>query len=421
MVQFDNTLGALLVSLMLSLTLYGITIVQAYAYYTTYRVDRWHIKYLFGKGPIALTRLSVGLFILPCLDSIFISHASYTLLVTYSGEPASLMTAFENSWSISLNVRKATILVTYLTEDQSVVAFLSQLSQGMENERRELVAKWLHSRCLTFMRFLRLFSCVRPTCFFSKSRLLAALHKAFTLLVAIMCFLENGVFGKLDQMMWILLVPFTCAAACDTTITISLCWYLYTTPKCFKRTQLLINRLILYTVNTSLWTTTFVLIDLLTFIIWPSNLIFIGVFFLLSKLYTNSFLAILNSRKSLRNTMLSVFSVAEVDIDPYFAHSCSSLRVESGRHSPRAGDPTNGFRASCQTESVRFGLSKGEHENLDVDLESHRARRTDSEKTEPLAAVIKGAVGALIRREEKCEYSGLQWCLQQFPTDIMKI
>ncbi|KAF8582229.1 hypothetical protein K439DRAFT_1661909 [Ramaria rubella] len=351
MVQFDNTLGALLVSLMLSLTLYGITIVQAYAYYTTYRVDRWHIKYLV-----------LSLFLLDTLDSIFISHASYTLLVTYSGEPASLMTAFENSWSIS-----ATILVTYLTEDQSVVAFLSQLFLGHRVWKMS-EGNWLLSGFIAILALVQL---------------------SFTLLVAIMCFLENGVFGKLDQMIWILLVPFTCAAACDTTITISLCWYLYTTPKCFKRTQLLINRLILYTVNTSLWTTTFVLIDLLTFIIWPSNLIFIGVFFLLSKLYTNSFLAILNSRKSLRNTMLSVFSVAEVDIDPYFAHSCSSLRVESGRHSPRAGDPTNGFRASCQTESVRFGLSKGEHENLDVDLESHRARRTDSEKTEPLAAVIK--------------------------------
>jgi len=70
-----------------------------------------------------------------------------------------------------------------------------------------------------------------------------------------------------------LLVPYACAATCDTIITLSLCWYLHRTPKEFprfvwifrwldtfvktlrRRAQMLINTLIVYTVNTSLWTT----------------------------------------------------------------------------------------------------------------------------------------------------------------------
>ncbi|KAF8482183.1 hypothetical protein JB92DRAFT_2837402 [Gautieria morchelliformis] len=57
-------------------------------------------------------------------------------------------------------------------------------------------------------------------------------------------------FADLNRVKWILLVPYICAAVYDTIILASLCWYLYKTPTYFDRTQLLVNQLILYTVNT---------------------------------------------------------------------------------------------------------------------------------------------------------------------------
>ncbi|KIJ24985.1 hypothetical protein M422DRAFT_259369 [Sphaerobolus stellatus SS14] len=126
---------------------------------------------------------------------------------------------------------------------------------------------------------------------------------------------------------WILLVPYGCAALCDTIITGSLCWYLYKTPKEFARTQLLVNKLIVYTVNTSFWTTLFVVLDLIAFIVWPKNWVYVGVFLLISKLYTNSVLGILNSRQRLRDEIYNSNSVNGIAIPETVV--LSTMRIRS--------------------------------------------------------------------------------------------
>lgn len=152
-------------------------------------------------------------------------------------------------------------------------------------------------------------------------------------------------------MMWILLVPYTCAAVCDTIISLSLCWYLYNTPTYFAKTHLLINKLILYTVNTSLWTTIFVLLDLMVFIIWPTNLIYVGVFFLLSKLYTNSLLGILNTRRNLRSNLLPSIEVMDLSNGNHNTNNTAPVSSFCIAHTTRT-DQTSCGSGVCRCPSI---------------------------------------------------------------------
>ncbi|KAJ8487275.1 hypothetical protein ONZ45_g14396 [Pleurotus djamor] len=64
-----------------------------------------------------------------------------------------------------------------------------------------------------------------------------------------------------------------------------------------KRTRSLLNTLMVYAINTGLFTTSMCLI---TFALWPDRLIYIGIYFVLSDLSLNALLATLNARDDLR-------------------------------------------------------------------------------------------------------------------------
>ncbi|KAF9445714.1 hypothetical protein P691DRAFT_762259 [Macrolepiota fuliginosa MF-IS2] len=91
--------------------------------------------------------------------------------------------------------------------------------------------------------------------------------------------------------------------AADLLIAISLCVGLMRTRTGFKRTDSLVNILMAYSINTSLLTTVCSIGCFITYAIWPQKLIFLGIYFCLSKLYFNSLLAALNARQILRDKM----------------------------------------------------------------------------------------------------------------------
>ncbi|ETW83074.1 hypothetical protein HETIRDRAFT_474219 [Heterobasidion irregulare TC 32-1] len=86
------------------------------------------------------------------------------------------------------------------------------------------------------------------------------------------------------------------SAACDTMITIVLVWHLRRHKGGFSTTDDVIDRIIRVTVQTGMLTSLVALIDLVLFISSPSGL-HLAFNFPLSKLYTNSLLSSLNSRK----------------------------------------------------------------------------------------------------------------------------
>ncbi|OBZ73986.1 hypothetical protein A0H81_05980 [Grifola frondosa] len=117
--------------------------------------------------------------------------------------------------------------------------------------------------------------------------------------------------------------------ATDVVTAASLCYFLRKLRTGYSRDDSLINSLTLYAINTGVITSAISLCTLICYDLMPDNFVFMGLYFILSKLYANSFMATLNTRKSVRGrgtdgehttmpTFLMVEQVTkkEVHIDP---------------------------------------------------------------------------------------------------------
>jgi len=87
-------------------------------------------------------------------------------------------------------------------------------------------------------------------------------------------------------------------ASCDVCITLSLIWLLHWSRSGVVQTDRIVNKLILFSLNTCLVTSLCSLASLITLVTMPDNLIFIIFFFNISKLLINCLLVTLNTRKS---------------------------------------------------------------------------------------------------------------------------
>ncbi|KAF5327506.1 hypothetical protein D9619_004986 [Psilocybe cf. subviscida] len=119
----------------------------------------------------------------------------------------------------------------------------------------------------------------------------------------------DGSYAKLIQESWLLYTALGGSVVADVMITVSLCILLGNIRTGFKLTDSLVNTLMLYTINTGLLTSVSATACFVTFAIWPHAFVFIGFYFVLSKLYINSLLAMLNTRERLRKKNTGITSI----------------------------------------------------------------------------------------------------------------
>ncbi|KAJ7617239.1 hypothetical protein FB45DRAFT_933706, partial [Roridomyces roridus] len=130
--------------------------------------------------------------------------------------------------------------------------------------------------------------------------LLSLLFFVFELVAVVRMFQlqELALFYKFE---WISSVGLACASTADALIAVSLCWYLMKTRTGIQtRTNSIVTRLMLYAINTGLLTSVVVLMDMICFLTMPDNLIHLSFNIMAGKLYSNSLLATLNFRDSIR-------------------------------------------------------------------------------------------------------------------------
>ncbi|OBZ76341.1 hypothetical protein A0H81_03475 [Grifola frondosa] len=108
----------------------------------------------------------------------------------------------------------------------------------------------------------------------------------------------------------ILYLNFAATLTADLIVALSLCWLLAKHRTGFQRTNSIIRVLMLYGINTCALTTIFALCCLITFVKMPDDLVFLAFYFAMPKLFLNSLLATLNTRKYIReigpNALLSI-------------------------------------------------------------------------------------------------------------------
>ncbi|KAJ7690071.1 hypothetical protein B0H17DRAFT_1134557 [Mycena rosella] len=118
----------------------------------------------------------------------------------------------------------------------------------------------------------------------------------------------------------------------DVFITASLCWVLHGRRSEFQRTNSIINTLMIYAINRCLLTATAALVDLLAVVLQPNSMWYVGAEFTIVGLYTNAFLASLNSRRRMREGVTGSLD-----------YQLSNLRFQSDLSTPEFPRPVPVF------------------------------------------------------------------------------
>ncbi|KAL0579930.1 hypothetical protein V5O48_002101 [Marasmius crinis-equi] len=235
-----NTFGALFIGVSLAGALWGITSIQTYNYFMRYyKVDRPIINIMVG-----------AVYALDTAHQFMISHLLYTYLVSNFGNPVILGTLV---WSI--------LIMVLLT------GFIGLIVQT-------LLRKGVSS---------------------SPSRFVCVGHPDKTSRWHFTTFAQLALVGGLSRAVNVL------GAVSDVSITVVLSFYLWKSKSGIKRTDAIMNRLILFCVRTGLLTTACAILSLITISVFPDTFIYITFYATLARYYSFSLLATLNARAELVN------------------------------------------------------------------------------------------------------------------------
>ncbi|KAG2153598.1 uncharacterized protein EDB93DRAFT_226367 [Suillus bovinus] len=100
---------------------------------------------------------------------------------------------------------------------------------------------------------------------------------------------------------WVFFFGLLLSALVDVMITTFLCYFLRKKRPSFTDTMRIIDTLTFWTIQNGSITCAAAIATLLCWKIMPSNRVFLGLHFVVAKLYANSFLATLNARKQIWN------------------------------------------------------------------------------------------------------------------------
>ncbi|KAK0200112.1 hypothetical protein DFS33DRAFT_1267876 [Desarmillaria ectypa] len=309
MADFNQTLSALLVGGLVAMALWGITCVQTYTFFTTNPRDRMAFKFLIAF-----------LLVLDTFDSVLNGHILYSYLVKNYLNPEAI---YAPTWYHGF----------FLIRPQSISDFII--------------------RSMFTRRVYRLSSG----------------NKAITLWIATVsitdlgtAFIHDYELYRGNHMVWVtqsavsslLYLNFAAGTTSDVSVALALCYYLYTSRTGFQRTDSLIAILMAYTVNTGLVVAVDAALGILTYAAMPHNLIFLGFYLLLSKLYLNSYLASLNARQGLREMSNQPVSIQFTN----FAQSSGRFTNTSEGEETQSSRPVLGEKVGFTNAVIAPGITQ---------------------------------------------------------------
>ncbi|KAF8436329.1 hypothetical protein L210DRAFT_2478574 [Boletus edulis BED1] len=277
----DNTLGALLIGSLVAATFWGVTSIQTYIYYHRYPDD-----------PLFLKLVVVVLWILDTFDACLTSHIAYHYLVTNYMNPKSIVIPV---WTLIIHQT-----VTIVT-DVLVRFMFSKRVWGLSSQNIIVTSiVWIVSACDLIIG-------------------LVITAKAFQLVS----------WMQLDDLAPLFYASFVTTFSGDLYLAVVLCYYLFKSRTGFRRTDSLLNTLITYIITTGLLTSVDAILGTILYAVMPTNYIFMAFYFNLAKLYTNSYLALLNARKRLRKRDRPVsIQLSGFSGDPRFASGFTDSSTE---------------------------------------------------------------------------------------------
>ncbi|PBK63016.1 hypothetical protein ARMSODRAFT_1088806 [Armillaria solidipes] len=264
------TLGALYIGATLAAVLFGITNLQTVIYYKKYPHDWWLFRY-----SVAL------LWVLDALHVALPTHALYFYLVGMFGDLAGALVHSVWSFKVQLDVN---VLIVVYVQGLYAVRLWKRPFFG--------VPRLLLARLTSFVvgrHFHKIFPCF---VFLAVAASLGA--SIFTIYDS--CMTKN--FSSISAIKTSIYTVFVTNAVTDCTISFMMCYYLHKSRAVarFSTTASLLLDLMRLILVSGLATSACSLLALISYIVWPKTLIFLGIDFILPKLYINSLLAMFNYR-----------------------------------------------------------------------------------------------------------------------------
>ncbi|KAJ6606093.1 hypothetical protein DFH09DRAFT_1269174 [Mycena vulgaris] len=268
--DFNNTLGAFQIGVVVSCVLFGVTTTQAYTYYGRFPDDSRGLKFL-----VAFVWFSEVAHVI-CIEA-----TQYQYTVSNFGHPEDLL----------LMPRMIAISILFSGAIGAGV-------QGFFALRIYRLSKSLYIAGFSWiLSFSRLLFCVAAAVYGSQRDLRLATFEA--------------------QRAWILYILWVGSTANDLIISATLVYWLYHQRMDVhkRRSILLIDKLIAWTLETGVITSTGTTVMAVLFVITKHNYIWVAFYTVTAGLYANSLLASLNSRATLRamNDIRLPYSVFQVN------------------------------------------------------------------------------------------------------------
>ncbi|KAK0192772.1 hypothetical protein F5146DRAFT_1191721 [Armillaria mellea] len=270
--SLNGTFGAVLISVIVSSCLFGVTCTQTWYYFTRY------------SDSIVMKVLVSAIWVFECCHMCFISHAIYYYLILHYGDPASLA-EIPVVWSVSLNIA-TTDIITFL-----VYLFYARRIYYLSKHNVPLVA------VVVILSISRLGASFGVTGYRLGLMVLLRHYDLCLIVTVFSMYLKYFLFFARPSMRNLMRAALVLHVVTDLLVAVSLCYYLHNSRTGIKRTNTMIDKLMVYAIHTGL-TTAFVDILVLAFNkAYPDNLVYMAVYLILANLYSNSFLAMLNARR----------------------------------------------------------------------------------------------------------------------------
>ncbi|KAI0324713.1 hypothetical protein GY45DRAFT_1375336 [Cubamyces sp. BRFM 1775] len=296
--SLDTTLGSIYLGTTIGVMLYGLTVHQAYRYYKHFPNDGW----LYPKG-IVTTVLAFE-----TIHTMLWMYIGYRYMVS---EAFNLPGILSSHWTIS-----STFLVTSFSVFTCQVFYTCRIWKfGVAYYRWFLIPAILS--------------------------MIAGL--AFAIVASAKAFLIVEKITDLDKISWMVSAAYGCSVGSDIMLAGIFVFTLLRIRGEHKvrSTNSLLNTLIIYTINTGMLTSIISFMAFLFALLIHGNLIYAGVSIVGAKLYANSVLALLNSRKYLNNLLQDDFTsvnLGETDSDTPASSPPQTRRAAP----PKRGGPRQG-------------------------------------------------------------------------------
>ncbi|RDX54173.1 hypothetical protein OH76DRAFT_1479203 [Lentinus brumalis] len=253
LIDLNATFGALFIGFGVSCVAFGVLSMQAYTYLRRYPLDVWWYKCLVG-----------AIWVLELVDQAFIGHAVYFYVVSNWGMVTALLMA--PVWSLVLQVAIG-----------AAVGCIVKVCFGLRVWRFSK-----HNIPVTMLIMLGA---------------LAQLGSAFYFTVKA---IDIKSLAQVGELKFIGSIALGLGMATDVVTAAALCWFLRHLKTGFAKDDSIINKLTVYAINTGVISSAISLSTLILYDLMPTNFIFMAFYFVLSKVYANSFYAALNTRRSVR-------------------------------------------------------------------------------------------------------------------------